>query len=75
MVEFIGETGMWTHSHPLEQEIQLLNKDLPKELSALKKISNHFKGIKPINEDLLYSFRKGEVYMLNKKTVNDVKWD
>ena len=75
MVEFIGETGLWSHSHPIEKEIHLFNKDLPKELSVLKRVSDHFKGVKLINEELLNSFRKGDVYMLARKTVNDINWN
>ncbi len=74
-VEFIEDTGFLTHTHPMEEEMQLFNKKLPDELILLEKLSKHFKKEKIIDERILKALRSGDIYALNQKTINDIDWE
>jgi len=74
MVEFVGDTGFLSHCHPFEQEMQLFENEIPAKLIVLEKLSNHFKKIKLIDEQIIKSMRFGEIYVLNNKTIKDVDW-
>ena len=72
MLEHISETGQLEHSHVAEEDLVLFENRVPEELKALEYLSLHFKGIKPINEEVLLSMMRGEVYMLSRKSWTEV---
>lgn len=67
MLEYITTCGTLEHAHVLEEDMLPFEAQVPEELKALEQLSLHFKGTKPIGEDVLLAMMKGEVYMLNRK--------
>lgn len=72
ILEHITELGSLEHSHILEEDLVLYEDPVPEELKALEILSHHFKGIKPIKDEVLLSMMKGEIYMLNRKSWREV---
>lgn len=72
MLEHITEFGKLEHSHVLEEDLILYENLVPEELKALEYLSLHFKAIKPIDEEVLLSMMKGEIYMLTRKSWREV---
>ena len=72
MLEHINKSGKLEHSHVLEEDLVLYDNPIPEELKVLEHLALHFKGTKPIDEEVLLAMMKGEVYMLNRKNWREV---
>ena len=72
MLEYITACGTLEHAHVLEDDLLPYEAQVPEELKILEQLSLHFKGIKPIDEEVLLAMMKGEVYMLNRKNWREV---
>jgi hypothetical protein len=72
-IEYIDDCGSLQHSHISEENLEFYQQELPKEVRFLDRLSKHFSGVALLNEQLLLSIMKGEIYLLNKKTLKDIE--
>ncbi len=72
IVEFIKDSGYLEHCHPIEAEMELFDKKLPKELILLEKLSKHFRKEMVIDDKILYDLRAENIFALNIKTIKDI---